>query len=196
MGKITSWHDPLLKPDNPGEKLPHQKITVVHRADGSGTTEAFTTYLSAVSPVWSQTVGKGTSVKWPTGLGAKGSEGVTGQVKQSPGSIGYVELTYATQNNLPVAAMKNRGGQVVLPFRQERQRRSMPSRMSWLRTIAPPSPIRPPCASCLSDLDSTFLIIPKDGIDSETDRTEAIRALHGETAKGRPGLTTPPCQTR
>ncbi len=101
LGKITSWQDPLLKKDNPSEKLPNVKITVVHRAEGSGTTAAFTTYLAAVSPEWSQQVSKGTSVKWPVGLGAKGSEGVTGQVKQSPGSISYVELTYATQNKLP-----------------------------------------------------------------------------------------------
>jgi len=82
LGKITNWHDPLLAKDNPGEKLPSTKITVIHRAEGSGTTAAFTTYLSAVSPDWAQTVSKGTAVKWPTGLGAKGSEGVTGQVKQ------------------------------------------------------------------------------------------------------------------
>ena len=98
---------PLLKKDNAGENLPNSKITVIHRAEGSGTTAAFTTYLTAVSPEWAQQVSKGTSVKWPTGLGAKGSEGVTGQVKQMPGTISYVELTYATQNKLPVAAIKN-----------------------------------------------------------------------------------------
>ncbi|HXP07324.1 MAG TPA: phosphate ABC transporter substrate-binding protein PstS, partial [Acidobacteriaceae bacterium] len=107
LGKITSWQDPLLKQDNPGVKLPNAKITVVHRAESSGTTAAFTTYLSAVSPDWAQQVSKGTAVKWPTGLGAKGSEGVTGQVKQFPGAISYVELTYATQNKLPVAGIKN-----------------------------------------------------------------------------------------
>ncbi len=105
----------MLKKDNPGEKLPNTKITVVHRAESSGTTAAFTTYLSAVSPEWAQQVSKGTAVKWPTGLGAKGSEGVTGQVKQFPGSISYVELTYATQNKLPVAAIKNQAGKYVLP---------------------------------------------------------------------------------
>ena len=115
LGKITSWQDPLVKKDNPGEKLPNAKITVVHRAESSGTTAAFTTYLSAVSPEWAQQVSKGTAVKWPTGLGAKGSEGVTGQVKQSPGAISYVELTYATQNKLPVAAIKNQAGKYVLP---------------------------------------------------------------------------------
>src|ERR1700721_2160066 len=122
LGKITSSQDPLLQADNPGENLPNVKITVVHRAEGSGTTAAFTTYLSAVSPEWSQQVSKGTSVKWPTGLGAKGSEGVTGQVKQTPGAISYVELTYATQNKLPVAAIKNLAGQYVLPSRAERTR--------------------------------------------------------------------------
>src|SRR5271156_3470162 len=101
LGKITSWQDPVLKRDNPDAKLPNSKITVVHRAESSGTTDAFTTYLAAVSPEWSQKVGKGKSVSWPVGLGAKGSEGVTGQVKQFPGAISYVELTYATQNKLP-----------------------------------------------------------------------------------------------
>ena len=115
LGKITSWQDPLLKHDNPGVNLPNAKITVVHRAESSGTTAAFTTYLATVSPAWAQQVSKGISVKWPTGLGAKGSEGVTGQVKQLTGAISYVELTYATQNKLPVAAIKNQAGKYVLP---------------------------------------------------------------------------------
>jgi phosphate transport system substrate-binding protein len=166
LGKITSWHDPLLAKDNPGEKLPSTKITVIHRAEGSGTTAAFTTYLSAVSPDWAQTVSKGTAVKWPTGLGAKGSEGVTGQVKQVPGSISYVELTYATQNKLPVAAIKNQAGKYVLPstagttaaidaFKDELAKDDRSS-------IANP-PASAPDAYPISTL--TFLIIPKDGKD-------------------------------
>src|SRR6202012_2840069 len=87
LGKVTSWQDPAVKKDNPDQKLPNTKIIVVHRAESSGTTAAFTTYLAAVSQEWAQSVSKGTAVKWPTGLGAKGSEGVTGQVKQSPGAI-------------------------------------------------------------------------------------------------------------
>ena len=166
LGKITNWHDPLLAKDNPGEKLPSTKITVIHRAEGSGTTAAFTTYLSAVSPDWAQTVSKGTAVKWPTGLGAKGSEGVTGQVKQVPGSISYVELTYATQNKLPVAAIKNQAGKYVLPstagttaaidaFKDELAKDDRSS-------IANP-PASAPDAYPISTL--TFLIIPKDGKD-------------------------------
>src|SRR5271156_5353360 len=166
LGKITNWQDPLLKKDNPGEKLPNTKVTVVHRAESSGTTAAFTTYLSAVSPEWSQQVSKGTAVKWPTGIGAKGSEGVTGQVKQFPGSISYVELTYATQNNLPVAAIKNQAGKYVLPstagttaaidaFKDQLAKDDRTS-------IANP-PASAPDAYPISTL--TFLIIPKDGKD-------------------------------
>jgi phosphate transport system substrate-binding protein len=166
LGKITSWQDPLLKQDNPGTKLPNSKITVVHRAEGSGTTAAFTTYLAAVSPEWAQQVSKGTSVKWPTGLGAKGSEGVTGQVKQQPGSISYVELTYATQNKLPVAAIKNQAGKYVLPSTAGataaidafKDQLAMDARTP----IANP-PASAPDAYPISTL--TFLIIPKDGKD-------------------------------
>ena len=115
LGKIKNWNDPALKADNPGINFPNEPIIVVHRSDGSGTTNIFTSYLSAVSPDWSSQVGHGTDVKWPVGLGGKGSEGVTAQVKQSDGSIGYVELSYAKQNNLPVALMKNKDGNFVAP---------------------------------------------------------------------------------
>ena len=115
LGKVTSWQDQAVKRDNPGVTLPDTKIVVAHRAEGSGTTAIFTTYLATVSTEWQQKVGKGTSVSWPIGLGGKGSEGVTGQIRQSPGAIGYVELTYAQQNNLPVAAIRNLGDKFVLP---------------------------------------------------------------------------------
>jgi phosphate transport system substrate-binding protein len=166
LGKITNWQDPLLKQDNPGEKLPNAKITVVHRAESSGTTAAFTTYLSAVSPDWAQQVSKGTAVKWPTGLGAKGSEGVTGQVKQFPGAISYVELTYATQNKLPVAAIKNQAGKYVLPSTAGTTA-AIDAFKDQLAKDAR-SPIANPPASApeaypISTL--TFLIIPKDGKD-------------------------------
>jgi len=166
LGKITNWQDPLLKQDNPGEKLPNSKITVVHRAESSGTTAAFTTYLSAVSPDWAQQVSKGTAVKWPTGLGAKGSEGVTGQVKQFPGAISYVELTYATQNKLPVAGIKNQAGKYVPPSTAG----TTAAIDAFKDQLAkdPRSPIANPPASApdaypISTL--TFLIIPKDGKD-------------------------------
>jgi phosphate transport system substrate-binding protein len=168
LGKITSWEDPLLKADNPGEPLPNSKITVVHRAESSGTTAAFTTYLAAVSPQWSQQVSKGTAVSWPTGLGGKGSEGVTGLVKQTPGSISYVELTYASQNKLPVAAIKNQAGKYVLPSPAG----TTAAIDAFKDQLAkdPRTPIANPPASApdaypISTL--TFLIIPKDGKDAQ-----------------------------
>ena len=115
LGTITKWNDPKIAADNPDRKLPDTAIAVVARSDGSGTTSIFTDYLSAISPDWKAKVGKGTSVKWPVGLGAKGNEGVAGQVKQTPGAIGYVELAYAEQNKLPYASMKNQAGKFVAP---------------------------------------------------------------------------------
>jgi phosphate transport system substrate-binding protein len=114
LGKITKWNDPVIAKQNSGAKLPDQEIAVVHRADGSGTTYIFTDYLSSVSEEWKK-VGKGTSVNWPAGLGGKGNEGVTGQVKQTPGALGYVELIYALQNKLPYADVKNKEGSYVKP---------------------------------------------------------------------------------
>src|SRR5580698_3399880 len=118
LGNIKSWQDPRIVADNPGVTLPQQSIIVVHRADGSGTTNAFTTYLSAISTDWQTKVGKGNNVSWPIGLGGKGSEGVTGQLRQAPGAIGYVELTYAEQNKLPVVKVKNQAGNFIAPTAQ------------------------------------------------------------------------------
>jgi phosphate transport system substrate-binding protein len=113
LGKITRWNDPKLQ-SVPGQpKLSDVAITVVHRSDGSGTTGVFTDYLAKVSPAWKTTVGQGKAVKWPTGLGGKGNEGVTGSVKSTPGSIGYVELAYAKQNSLTMASIKNLDGNFV-----------------------------------------------------------------------------------
>jgi phosphate transport system substrate-binding protein len=113
LGKITSWNDPALAKDNASLNLPNQPIVVVHRSDGSGTTFIFTDYLSKVSPEWQNSVGKGTSVKWPLGLGNKGNEGVAGMIRQLPGSIGYVELIYAVQNKIPYGTVKNSAGSFV-----------------------------------------------------------------------------------
>jgi phosphate transport system substrate-binding protein len=113
LGKITVWNDPAIAAQNPGTTLPSSNIVVVHRSDGSGTTNAFTSYLAAVSPDWKSGPGVGKDVKWPTGVGAKGNEGVSATVKQTPGSIGYVELQYATQANLPSASLKNADGNYV-----------------------------------------------------------------------------------
>jgi phosphate transport system substrate-binding protein len=113
MGKITKWNDKKIPALNPDTKLPATDLVVVVRSDGSGTSYIFTDYLSSVSPAWEKAVGRNTSVKWPVGLAAKGNEGVAGQVKQLPGTIGYVELAYAHQNKLPFADLKNRTGQYV-----------------------------------------------------------------------------------
>jgi phosphate transport system substrate-binding protein len=115
LGKITKWNDAKLAALNSGVKLPDTAIVVVHRSDGSGTSFIFTDYLSVVSPEWASSVGKNTAVKWPTGIGGKGSEGVAGQVKQLPGAIGYVEQSYADSNKLPVAELKNAAGEFVAP---------------------------------------------------------------------------------
>ncbi|PYV69368.1 MAG: phosphate ABC transporter substrate-binding protein PstS [Acidobacteria bacterium] len=113
LGKITSWNDPAIAKINPGVSLPNQGIIVVHRSDGSGTTYIFSDYLSKVSNEWRDSVGKGTSVKWPTGLGAKGNEGVAGMVRQMEGAFGYVELIYALQNNISFGPVKNTAGNFV-----------------------------------------------------------------------------------
>jgi phosphate transport system substrate-binding protein len=166
LGTIASWRDPQIIRDNPGVNLPNAKISVAHRADGSGTTAAFTTYLSAVSPEWKSKIGSGTAVSWPVGVGGKGSEGVTASVKEEQGGIGYVELTYAQENKLPVASIKNQAGQFIAP--------SVASTTAAIAAFAtrlaqdPRSPIvnapaSAPNAYPISTL--TFLLIPKDGTD-------------------------------
>lgn len=114
MGKVTKWNDPKILKENPGFKS-SLDITPVYRSDGSGTTNIFTDYLSKVSADWKKDMGQGTALKWKAGLGGKGNEGVTGLVKQNPGSIGYVELVYAVENKLEIAALKNKAGQFVTP---------------------------------------------------------------------------------
>ena len=113
LGKITKWNDPAIASANPGIKLPKDDIVVIHRADGSGTTYIWSDYLSKVSDEWKTMVGKGTSVNWPVGLGGKGNEGVAGLLKQTPDSIGYIELIYAVQNKLPYGLVKNASGAFV-----------------------------------------------------------------------------------
>lgn len=166
LGQIKSWQDPAVRADNPGINLPSTNIVVAHRSDGSGTTNAFTTYLSAVSPEWKSRVGLGSAVSWPVGLGGKGSEGVTEQIRQSPGSIGYVELTYAKQNHLPVAAVRNQAGKYVLPSKES----TTAAIAAFSDTLAkdPRTPIvNPPATAAgaypISTL--TFLLLPKDGPD-------------------------------
>jgi len=113
LGKISNWNDAAIAKANPDIKFPNQNITVVHRSDGSGTSYIFTDYLSKISADWQGTTGKGTSVKWPVGVGGKGNEGVAGMIRQLPGSIGYVELIYALQNKLTYGSVKNSSGQFI-----------------------------------------------------------------------------------
>src|SRR5579872_1651569 len=111
LGTVKKWNDPAIARPNPGVKLPAEDIVVLHRSDGSGTTYIWTDYLSKVSSEWQSKVGKNTSVNWPVGLGGKGNEGVAGLLKQTPYAIGYVELIYAIQNNLPYGLVKNMAGE-------------------------------------------------------------------------------------
>ncbi|QSJ14468.1 phosphate ABC transporter substrate-binding protein PstS [Nostoc sp. UHCC 0702] len=115
LGKITNWNHPQIALANPEVKLPDLPIVVVHRTDGSGTTSVLTQHLSAISPEWKSKVGAGKAVPWPVGIGAKGNEGVTAQIQQIPGAIGYVEYVYATRNQLPVAALENKSGNYITP---------------------------------------------------------------------------------
>jgi phosphate transport system substrate-binding protein len=115
LGKIKIWNDPAIAALNKGRQFPAKSIIVVHRSDGSGTTFIFVDYLSKVSDQWKSKVGVGTAVNWPTGLGGKGNEGVSGQVKQMDGSIGYVELAYAVKNSLPYVTIRNKSGKFIKP---------------------------------------------------------------------------------
>jgi phosphate transport system substrate-binding protein len=115
LGKVTNWNDPAIAALNPGLALPDQAITVVHRADGSGTTWIYTNYLCKMSPEWKESVGSKTSVKWPVGVGAKGNEGVARNVKELAGAIGYVEFAYALETKMCHAQLRNRAGQFVQP---------------------------------------------------------------------------------
>ena len=167
LGTVTSWQDPLIKKDNPTLTLPNSKIVVVHRSDGSGTTAAFTSYLSAVSAAWKSKVGQGGAVSWPAGMGGKGSEGVTEGIRQSPGAIGYVELTYAQQNKLPVASVKNMAGKYVQPSTASTTAAIAgfaDALSKYPRTAIVNPPATAQDAYPISTL--TFLIIPKDGADA------------------------------
>lgn len=162
LGKIKKWNDPALVSANEGVQLPANDITVVHRSDGSGTTFVFTDYLSKVSPEWKNGPGTGPSPNWPAGLGAKGNEGVTGQVKQTPNSIGYVELIYAEQNKLPVASVKNAAGEWVKP--------SLDSTSAAAAGATIPDDLRvsitnAPGAGAYPISSFTYLLVYKDQVD-------------------------------
>ena len=166
LGQIKTWQDPAIKKDNPGVNLPNHSVAVTHRSDGSGTTNIFTTYLAKVSPAWEKKVGKGLSLSWPVGLGGKGSEGVSGLVRQTPGSIGYVELVYATENKLPVAEIRNQAGNWVAPTPTGATAAIEAFRSELEKDVRTPI-VDPPATAIdaypISGL--TFLLVPKQGRD-------------------------------
>src|SRR5215469_13369742 len=174
LGKIKNWQDPAIEKDNPGVSLPTHDIVVAHRSDGSGTTNLFTTYLTKISPEWQKQVGKGISVKWPTGLGGKGSEGVTGVVKQTPGGIGYVELTYAKENNLPVALVRNRAGEWTEPSVATTAAAINAFTDDLTKDIRTPIVDPPASAKDAYPIGGlTFLLVPKQGKDAK--KTETVK---------------------
>jgi phosphate transport system substrate-binding protein len=174
-GKITKWNDPKIAAANPGAKLPDQAITVVHRSDGSGTTAVFTKHLSAISPDWKSTVGDGKTVEWPktgTFVGAKGNEGVTAQVLQTAGGIGYVEYGYAKNNNLKFASLQNKAGTFVVP--------SDESASAALATVPLPENLRafiedPEGAQSYPIVTYTWMLVPKTV--SDPNKAKAIEAM-------------------
>lgn len=172
LGKITKWNDPKIAAANAGVKLPDQAITVVHRSDGSGTTGVFTKHLSAISPEWKTKVGDGKTVQWPGGVGAKGNEGVTAQIQQTKGAIGYVEYGYAKNNNLKFASLENKGGKFVVPTDQ--------SASKTLESVKLPENMRafisdPEGAESYPIVTYTWLLVPKKVADP--DKAKAIEAM-------------------
>lgn len=186
LGKITKWSDRAIAAQNPGKKLPDSDIVVVHRSDGSGTTYIFVDYLSKVSPEWKSKVGTNTSVSWPTGLGGKGNEGVSGQIKQVPGSIGYVELAYAMQNRLPYAAIRNSAGRYIVP--------SLDSVVEALATADIPddfrfSMVNPPGEKAYPIAGTTWLLVYQQQKDSEKGR-KLVEFLKWAYTKGEAMATS------
>jgi phosphate transport system substrate-binding protein len=173
LGKITKWDDPAIKKLNPNAKLPSDAITVVRRSDGSGTTFNFTNYLSKVSADWKSKVGEGTAVEWPTGVGAKGNEGVSGNISQTKNSIGYVEYAYAKQNKLTYTGMVNKAGKTVQPTTETFQ--AAASNADW--THAPGYYViltDQPGDKSWPITASTFILMHKDATDKAASQ-EAIK---------------------
>jgi phosphate transport system substrate-binding protein len=180
LGKITRWDSPRIAALNPGVKLPGTDVVVVHRSDGSGTSYIFTDYLSSISKDWEKAVGRNTSVKWPTGLGAKGNEGVAGQVKQLPGTIGYVELAYAHQNKLPSADIRNSSGNFITP--------SIASVTEALASAKVPddfrfSMVNPPGAKAYPIAGATWLLVYERQTDPAKGK-KLVEFLNWALAKG------------
>jgi phosphate transport system substrate-binding protein len=186
LGNITKWNDPKIAALNPGVDLPNLPMIVVHRSDGSGTSYIFTDYLSNISPVWADSVGKGTSVKWPTGLGGKGNEGVAGQVRQLSGAVGYVELIYAKQNNMPYADVKNATGNFITP--------SIESVTEALATAKIPddfrfSMVNPPGEKAYPIAGTTWLLVYQQQKDAAKGK-KLVEFLNWAMTKGETLATT------
>ncbi len=174
LGKVKTWDDPAIKSQNPGVSLPSTSITVVHRSDSSGTTKGFTQFLAAYSPEWASKVGSDKTVQWPIGTGAKGNSGVAAAVKQTPGSIGYVEQAYALQNNFTFAAVKNKAGSYVAP--------TLASTTAAADNIAIPSnlaisTINAPGAGTYPIVSQTFVVIYQDMCKAGVSKGEAQRIV-------------------
>ncbi len=182
LGKITNWNDKSIAAANPGVKFPDQNIIVAHRSDGSGTTYIFTDYLSKVSPEWQQAAGKGTAVKWPVGLGGKGNEGVAGMIRQFKGSIGYIELIYALQNNIPYGSVKNSAGTFV--------KASLESTTAAAAGVKMPADYRvsitnPPGKNAYPIASFTWLLIPQPFKDQAKGKI-IVDFLNWELDNGQP----------
>jgi len=174
LGNIISWQDPAIARDNPGVTIPRAAVIVVHRSDGSGTTSIFTSYLSKVSHDWSSKSGQGMSVTWPIGLGADGSKGVLGIVKQTPGTIGYMELNYAKANSVPFASIQNQAGHFVQPSPSSAAAAIgafSDALAKDIRASIVDPPASAPDAYPISGL--SFILIPKDRPDA--DQQAAVR---------------------
>ena len=172
MGRITAWNDKRIGAVNPGVTLPAAPILAVHRSDGSGTTNIFSSYLAAVSGEWKELVGAGTAVSWPSGVGGKGNDGVTGVVRQTPGAIGYVELAYAKQNRLPFATLRNKAGRFVeasIASTTAAVEGAAPMLVKDVRTPI----VNSPAAGAYPIAGLTFLLVYQDGKNEARARTLA-----------------------
>ncbi|MDX6697051.1 MAG: phosphate transport system substrate-binding protein [Solirubrobacteraceae bacterium] len=176
LGKIKKWDDPAIKALNPGTKLPGSNVTIVHRSDESGTTKLFTSFLEESNPEWKSKVGSDKTVKWPTGTGAKGNDGVAGAVKQTDGAVGYVEEAYALQNNFATADVKNKAGQFVAPTLQSTSAAGeglqIPPDLRFSAINASANPKAYPIAS------ATFLLVYQDMCKAGVSKDKAQRVVN------------------
>lgn len=189
MGKITQWNDPQIQKLNPQLNLPNQRISVIRRSDGSGTTFNWTNYLSKVSPTWKSQVGEGTSVAWPVGIGSKGNDGVARSIKQIKGSIGYADLTYSLKNNLSYTALQNKAGKFVQPDQKSFQAAATDTHWSPstdfynIMTDASGEQSWPITAT-------TFIIMRKPNSKIEVDNSEALKFFKWSLENGQKDAQT------